>query len=97
MEHRNKIRKRVNFSFQYSLKDDPSEHQFKDAMVVDHSEKGIRFETLEKLPIGTRLRLAFKNVLPPIQDSQLNTEGVVVWSIQPDPEEPVYRVGLKYL
>ena len=89
MEHRNKIRKRVNFSFQYSLKDDSSENQFKDAMVVDHSEKGIRFEALEKLPIGTRLRLTFKNVTPPIQDFQLNTEGVVVWSIQPDPEEPV--------
>jgi len=97
VEYRNKIRKPVNFSFQYTLKDDPSGYQIKDGKVVDHSEKGIRFEAMEKLPIGTRLRLIFKNPDPTIQDFRLKPEGVVVWSIQPDPKEPVFRVGLKYL
>lgn len=97
MENRNKAREPVNSYFQYSLKDDPSEQQIKDAMVVDHSERGLRFESLEKLPVGAKLRLSFKEVNPPIQGLPLNAEGIVVWCVQPDSEESVYRTGLKYI
>jgi len=97
MEHRREKRKPVRFSFQYNLTGESSETGCKEGTVVDFSERGIRFEAEEKLPVGTKLTLSIEKDNSSAKDYHISPEGIVVWSIQPDPEEPLYRVGLKYV
>jgi hypothetical protein len=97
MEHRIEKRKPVRFSFQYNIGEDTSESSHREGTVVDYSDRGIRFESEERLPIGTKLKLDIDPHNPSAKDYLISPEGIVVWSIQPDPEESLYWVGLKYL
>lgn len=97
MENRMKARKPVHFPFRYRLEDASPPHELTNGTVVDLSDRGIRFETLEKLPIGTRLKLVFDGNPSDQKKYNLDDQGIVVWSVQPNPQESLYRVGLKFL
>lgn len=97
MENRRQARKSVTLSFQYTREDDTGKSKLKEATVVDLNEQGIRFEAMEKLPVGTRLTLNFDDARPPEKTLTFASQGIVVWSIRPDPEESFYRIGLKYI
>lgn len=97
MEKRTESLKRASFPFRYRLEEGENVSTLRHGSVVDHNARGMRFEAPEKLPVGTRLRLNFDEVSPVEGEFPLGAEGVVVWSIQPNPNVSVYRVGLKYL
>jgi hypothetical protein len=97
MEQRKKSRKSVRFSFRYLSAGAEAEEKARDGTVVDLNDQGIRFETEEKLPVGTKLQLDDLDKKLKEGGSTSGREGVVVWSIQPDPGVMLFRVGLKYL
>ena len=98
MEHRREPRKSVRLSFQYNLQTDSFESEPREATLIDLSERGIRFEAAEKLPVGTKLKLNFgKDESLEKEEHMIKSDGIVVWSIQPNTDEPIYRVGLNYL
>ncbi len=97
MEQRKERRQRRRFLFHYKYQTGPGEVDSNQATVVDVSDRGVRFETREKLHVGTRLKLYFDPESSLSRNLPSEREGIVVWSIQPDPEVPHYLAGLKYL
>ena len=96
MENRKVKRKNVLFSLHYVREEDGAGDACRDATVMDISDRGIRFETIERLPVGTRLKLTCDHDEKPPPGHIVGEEGVVVWSIQPEPDVPLFLVGLKY-
>ena len=96
MEQRKQTRKNVRFSFRYLPDGAPSSEKTRDGTVVDLTDQGIRFETGEKLPIGTKLKVRGISAKSEDEGMEISREGIVVWSIQPDPGVLLYRIGLKY-
>ncbi|MDX1765013.1 MAG: PilZ domain-containing protein [bacterium] len=97
MEQRKQTRKKVRFSFRYLTTVAPSGEKAQDGTVVDLTDQGIRFETGEKLPVGTKLRVQGVGGKAKDDADPVARDGVVVWSIQPDPGVQLYRVGVKYI
>ncbi len=97
MENRKVIRENVLFSLHYVREEDGASDECRDATVMDISERGIRFETIERLPVGTTLKLTCDHDEKPPEGHTVSDKGVVVWSIQPEPGVPLFLVGLKYV
>ena len=97
MDQRKKTRKSVRFSFRYLPAGAPASEKFRDGTVVDLTDQGIRFETGEKLTIGTKLTVQGISSKSEDETTRPPRDGVVVWSIQPDPGVQLYRIGLKYI
>ncbi len=85
------------FSLHYVREEDGAGGACRDATVMDISERGIRFETIERLPVGTKLKLTCDHDEKPPEGHIVGDEGVVVWSIQPEPDVPLFLIGLKYV
>jgi len=96
MENRQVARRKFRFRMRYCPLEERDSVRPKDATVVDLSDGGIRFETEEKLHIGTRLKLDFPDA-PPDNQGPLRDAGIVVWSIQPLPQTSLFRTGIKYI
>jgi hypothetical protein len=94
MEKRKSARKNILLRLYYLLEEDRQERE---ATIIDLSERGIRFEAAEKLPVGTRLKLDFPDGTPSGEEDPFCKEGVVVWSIQPILNKLLYRIGIKYI
>ncbi len=96
MENRKGTRKMYSFRMQYLPLDAEGNFQPKDATVLDLSKGGVRCESGEKLHVGTRLELLFPDA-PAESHKPLKDAGIVVWCIQPISQDPLYRIGIKYL
>jgi len=96
MENRQDMRRKSRFRMQYLPLDAEGNFRPKEATIVDLSNGGVRCETAEKLHVGTRLELHFPD--PPIKGRHyLKDAGIVVWCIQPAQQNPLYRMGIKYI
>ncbi|NOY52251.1 MAG: PilZ domain-containing protein [Deltaproteobacteria bacterium] len=96
MEKRQGTRRKSCFRMQYLPLDAEGNFRPKDATIVDLSIGGVRCESAEKLHVGTRLELHFPDA-PAENRKSLKDVGIVVWCIQPTPQDPLYRMGIKYL
>ncbi len=96
MENRQVVRRKIRFRMRYYPLEEMDNARPKDATVVDLSDGGIRFETGEKLHVGTRLKLDFPDA-PPDNQGSMRDAGIVVWSIQPVPQTALFRIGIKYI